>query len=213
MAQLSDAAEKLEALSIRKPAMPTGAFDMLAPLCRCVYSRVICSTAKLLQQNRSPSASSGGSGSVLGGKGGGMASRAPSKGGLARSPSASATGPPPYSSGAGAASAAATSKRTPPPPPNKPKPGAASGKSYVVALYDYTATVSCHFLSSCLPPTDCADRFARPMVTYLSAPGIVSRWSRGPRAPRTGGRESSTVYKEYFPGEHPISHQSVEWTD
>lgn len=150
VAQLSDAAEKLEALSIRKPAMPTGAFDTLAPLCRCVYSRVICSTAKLLQQNRSPSTSSGGSGSVLGGKGGGMASRAPSKGGLARSPSASATGPPPYSSGAGAASAAATSKRTPPPPPNKPKPGAASGKSYVVALYDYTATVSCRFLHVCL---------------------------------------------------------------
>lgn len=37
---------------------------------------------------------------------------------------------------------AAAGKRAPPPPPTKPKPGAAAGKSYVTALYDYAATVS-----------------------------------------------------------------------
>lgn len=117
---LTDAAERMEELSIRKPAQ--------------------ASARVLTQAGRSASLSSQGSGSNAG-KAGGLAAGAPSRGGLGRSPStATATSPPPYA-GAGAA-AGATKKAPPPPPPTKPKPGAAAvaPKDYVVALYDYAAT-------------------------------------------------------------------------
>ena len=119
--QLNDAAEKLEALTIRKPAMPS---------------------ARLLQQQRANSGSYTSSLSPSGSVNKGLAAGAPSKGGmgLGRSTSSStAQSPPAYSAG-GATSAAAGAKRPPPPPPMKPKPGAAAAVQHVVALYDYTAT-------------------------------------------------------------------------
>ena len=112
--QLTDAAERLEELTIRKPAQA---------------SARILSTA-----GRQNSFNSTGSGSRAGG---GLAAGAPSKtGGLGRSTS-SAASPPAYSGGS---SSAATKKAPPPPPPNKPKPGSLAPKDYVVGLYDYAAT-------------------------------------------------------------------------
>lgn len=126
---LTDAAERMEELSIRKPAQ--------------------ASARVLTQAGRSPSLS-GGAGGAAGGKPGvgGLAAGAPSRtGGLGRSPStatatsasSSTMSPPPYASGAGGG---VTKKAPPPPPPTKPKPGAAAvaPKDYVVALYDYAAT-------------------------------------------------------------------------
>lgn len=116
---LTDAAERMEELSIRKPAQ--------------------ASARVLTQAGRSASLSSQGSGANAG-KAGGLAAGAPSRGGtLGRSPS-TATSPPPYA-GAGV-SGSTTKKAPPPPPPTKPKPGASAvaPKDYVVALYDYTAT-------------------------------------------------------------------------
>ncbi len=117
MSQLTDASERLEALSIRRGAMPS---------------------AKILAQNRA----SGGSGglSPSGSRIGGLAGGAPSRSGsLLSSGSGTHAAPPAYSPVTGAAAGAA-GKRAPPPPPSKPKPGAAPARSYVVALYDYTAT-------------------------------------------------------------------------
>ena len=116
VAQLHDAAERLEALTIRKPAMPT---------------------ARVLQQYRATS----GSASPASSQKAGLAGGAPSKGGLGlgRSPSSTSAKPPPAYSPSGGAAAAAV-KRAPPPPPVKPKPGAAVAVQHVVALYDYTAT-------------------------------------------------------------------------
>jgi amphiphysin len=117
VSQLSDATDKLEALTIRKPAMPS---------------------ARLLQlqrgaQGMSPTGSE---------KSAGLAGGAPSKTGigLGRSASGSKTSAPPAYTAGGAAAAAADAKRPPPPPPMKPKPGAATAVQHVVALYDYTAT-------------------------------------------------------------------------
>ncbi|KAN0062604.1 BAR adaptor protein Hob1 [Thecaphora frezii] len=131
LSQLTDAAEKLEALSIRKPVGPS---------------------ARILAQHRSASGA-GSLGGSAGGRGGALAVGAPSRsGGLNRQASTSSTpssfaspSPPSYSpsvtstAATSATTNAATGKRPPPPPPLKPKPGAAP-KSYVVALYDYTAT-------------------------------------------------------------------------
>ncbi|CAO1616996.1 unnamed protein product [Parajaminaea phylloscopi] len=112
---LTDAAERLEELSIRKPATAS--------------ARVLATAG------RSPSISSAGSSA----RAGGLAAGAPSKGGsLGRAPSVTSSGSaglPSYS----ASSSAATKKAPPPPPPTKPKPGAAVRKDYVVALYDYAA--------------------------------------------------------------------------
>jgi amphiphysin len=110
--QLNDAVEKLDALTIRKPSVPS---------------------ARILQQART---SGGGSNPTS------PTSSRMSGPGLGRSTSAVKSPPPYSSSGAGAAAAAATSagvKRPPPPPPAKPKPGAAAAVQHVVALYDYTA--------------------------------------------------------------------------
>jgi len=130
--QLGDAQERLEALSIRKPAMAS--------------ARVL-GTA---QRQGSLSSTTSGNAST------GLAAGAPSRGGsLYRAtapPSASSTlagasqAPPAYtpsSAGSSLASAAGT-KRAPPPPPIKPKPGAPAEKpkDYVVALYDYVAAAS-----------------------------------------------------------------------
>ncbi|UZJ53149.1 hypothetical protein CBS101457_002469 [Exobasidium rhododendri] len=117
--QLNDAAERLDALTIRKPPMPT---------------------VKLLQQGRVSSGTPISPTSSL--SKGGMAAGAPSKGGMGlnrSSSSATAQSPPAYTAG-GAASAAADGKRPPPPPPMKPKPKAETAVQYVVALYDYNAT-------------------------------------------------------------------------
>lgn len=119
VAQLNDAAERLEALSIRKPAAPS---------------------ARILQQNRGASGSLGSPSGSVKSAGGGLASGAPSKGGLGRASSTSSgatAAPPAYSTG-GAAGPAATGKRAPPPIPGKPA-SAAPPVSYVIALYDYTA--------------------------------------------------------------------------
>ncbi|GAK63595.1 hob1p [Moesziomyces antarcticus] len=115
MAQLTDAAERLENLTIRRGAMPT---------------------AKILAQNRA----SGGGLSPSGSRIGGLAAGAPSRSGsiLSSHSNAAAAAPPAYSP-TSAAAAGGVAKRPPPPPPIKPKPGAAP-RSYVVALYDYTAT-------------------------------------------------------------------------
>ncbi|EST07706.1 Src homology-3 domain protein [Kalmanozyma brasiliensis GHG001] len=112
MAQLTDASERLENLSIRRGAMPS---------------------AKILAQNRASSGSGGlsPSGSRIGGLAGGAPSRS---GSILSTGSAGHTAPPAYSTGAATGSAVA--KRAPPPPPGK-KP--APAKTYVVALYDYTA--------------------------------------------------------------------------
>lgn len=115
MAQLTDAAEQLENLSIRRGAVPS---------------------AKILAQNRHSSGGLSPSGSRLGG----LAAGAPSRSGSLLS-SSSAAAPPAYSAtSAAGASGGLAGKRAPPPPPTKPKPGAALAKNYVVALYDYTAT-------------------------------------------------------------------------
>lgn len=115
---LTDAAEKLEELSIRKPATAS--------------ARVLATAG------RTSSISSGGSGSKAGS---GLAAGAPSKGGpLGRTSSvtsSSSGGLPSYS--ASSSASAAGRKAPPPPPPTKPKPGAAPRKEYVVALYDYAA--------------------------------------------------------------------------
>lgn len=115
---LTDAAEKLEELSIRKPATAS--------------ARVLSTSGRGGLVSGSPSASSS--------RAGGLAAGAPSKGGLGRSGSSasSMTSPPPYGSSSSSASAAGR-KAPPPPPPTKPKPGAAAAKTYVVALYDYAA--------------------------------------------------------------------------
>lgn len=115
MSQLTDASERLEALSIRRGAMPS---------------------AKILAQNRASGGSLSPSGSRIGGLAGGAPSRS---GSLLSSGSGRHAAPPAYSPVTGAAAGAA-GKRAPPPPPTKPKPGAAPARSYVVALYDYTAT-------------------------------------------------------------------------
>ncbi|EPQ28487.1 uncharacterized protein PFL1_03790 [Pseudozyma flocculosa PF-1] len=142
LSQLTDAAERLDALSIRKPVGPS---------------------ARILAANRSSSSTA----SLAGGRaaGGGLAAGAPSRSGTlnrqmstssstvsspasasrASMGAAAAAAPPPSYSPASpgsttaAASSAAAGKRPPPPPPLKPKPGMAP-KDYVVALYDYTAT-------------------------------------------------------------------------
>ncbi|KAJ9478175.1 Reduced viability upon starvation protein 167 [Pseudozyma hubeiensis] len=117
MAQLTDAAERLENLTIRRGAVPS---------------------AKILAQNRVSSGGLSPSGSRIGGLGAG----APSRSGSILSTSSGSglhTAPPAYSS-TSTASAAVAGKRAPPPPPTKPKPGAALAKNYVVALYDYVAT-------------------------------------------------------------------------
>lgn len=110
VSQLNDASERLEALSIRKPAMPT---------------------ARLLQQARSSSGAGPGSPtSTLGSKA--SLGRSAS--------TASAAPPPSYSAGgASTAAAAATTKRAPPPIPGKPAAAAKPAVQYVVALYDYAA--------------------------------------------------------------------------
>ncbi|CBQ71967.1 related to RVS167-BAR adaptor protein [Sporisorium reilianum SRZ2] len=113
MAQLTDAADRLENLSIRRGAVPS---------------------ARILAQNRASGGSSGGlspSGSRLSG----LAAGAPSRTG-----SLGHSAPPAYSPTTTAASAGVAGKRAPPPPPTKPKPGAVAAKTYVVALYDYAAT-------------------------------------------------------------------------
>ena len=123
MQQLTDASERLEALTIRKGAMPT---------------------ARILASNRSASGSSS-SGKL----GGGLAAGAPSRTGtlLNRQSSVSspAAAPPAYTpspAGSTVGSTGVAGKRPPPPPPVKPKPAFSAPKNYVVALYDYTATVS-----------------------------------------------------------------------
>ncbi|CDS82184.1 related to RVS167-BAR adaptor protein [Sporisorium scitamineum] len=114
MAQLTDAADRLENLSIRRGAVPS---------------------AKILAQNRA-SAGSSGSLSPSGSHLSGLAAGAPS-----RSGSLGHTAPPAYSPTTSSTSTSvAAGKRAPPPPPTKPKPGAAPAKTFVVALYDYTAT-------------------------------------------------------------------------
>lgn len=107
--QLNDAVEKLDALSIRKPSVPS---------------------ARILQQARvsgsnptSPTGSKMSGSSAIGRSGSTVKSPPPYTSSGA---------------GVAAASAAGT-KRPPPPPPGKPKPGAAAAIQYVVALYDYTA--------------------------------------------------------------------------
>lgn len=120
MAQLTDAAERLDALSIRRGAMPS---------------------AKILAQNRPSSGGLSPSGSRISG---GLAAGAPSRSGSILGTSGASglhTAPPAYSpTSAAGASTSLAGKRAPPPPPTKPKPGAPLAKSYVVALYDYTAT-------------------------------------------------------------------------
>ncbi|PWN49557.1 BAR-domain-containing protein [Violaceomyces palustris] len=125
--QLTDAAERLEALTIRKGAPPS---------------------ARILAQNRQTSMSS--SGSV--GRAGGLSSGAPSRTGTLNrsstitssyrtaSPTSAEPAAPPAYTTATTTTNVAKGKRPPPPPPTKPKPGAIPPKSYVVALYDYTAT-------------------------------------------------------------------------
>ncbi|PWN32395.1 BAR-domain-containing protein [Meira miltonrushii] len=110
VSQLNDASERLEALTIRKPAMPS---------------------ARLLQQARSSSgAGSGSPTSTLGSKA--SLGRSAS--------TTSAAPPPSYSAGgASTAAAAATTKRAPPPIPGKPGVAAKPAIQYVVALYDYAA--------------------------------------------------------------------------
>ncbi|PWZ00514.1 BAR-domain-containing protein [Testicularia cyperi] len=121
MSQLTDAAERLEALSIRRGAPPS---------------------AKILAQNRSSSGGLSPSGSRLSGLAANAPSRTGSIGPGSGFASTSAAVPPPaYSTGAATTTASTgIAKRPPPPPPTKPKPGMAPPKSYVVALYDYTAT-------------------------------------------------------------------------
>lgn len=124
MAQLTDASERLEALTIRRGAVPS---------------------AKILAENRR---SSGGPLSPSGSRiGSGLGAGAPSRTGSVLSTSsrnsAGGAGLPPPAYGAStssAAAAAATMKRPPPPPPIKPKPGMSPPRNYVVALYDYAAT-------------------------------------------------------------------------
>lgn len=117
---LTDAAERMEELSIRKPAQAS--------------ARVLSGAGRGM----------GGSGlsSPSGSRAGGLAAGAPSKGGvLGRTSSMSTTSsggqaPPAYGAGGGAA---AGRKAPPPPPPTKPKSGASPAPQYVTALYDYTA--------------------------------------------------------------------------
>ncbi|SNX83123.1 related to RVS167 - BAR adaptor protein [Melanopsichium pennsylvanicum] len=117
MNQLTDASERLENLTIRRGAVPS---------------------AKILAQNRA----SGGSGglSPSGSRFSGLAAGAPGRSGSilsSHSPSAAAA-PPAYAPTS--ASTGVVGKRAPPPPPTKPKPGMSPSKTFVVALYDYTAT-------------------------------------------------------------------------
>lgn len=110
---LTDAAEKLEELSIRKPATAS--------------ARVLATAGK------SSSISSSGSSRPVS-----LAVGAPSKGGSLDRVASTATSPiaglPSYS-----ASSNVARKAPPPPPPTKPKPGAAAKKDFVIALYDYDA--------------------------------------------------------------------------
>ncbi|KAK0534914.1 BAR adaptor protein Hob1 [Tilletia horrida] len=138
--QLGDALERLEALSIRRPAMAS--------------ARVLGSTQR---QNSILSTGSGEGGSAAGGRAStGLAAGAPSRTGslyarttapppsAAAASSSSAAAPPPAYTPSSSVSAAG-SKRAPPPPPTKPKPGAATAekpKDIVVALYDYVAAAS-----------------------------------------------------------------------
>ncbi|KAJ1027306.1 hypothetical protein NDA18_003315 [Ustilago nuda] len=120
MSQLTDAAERLENLTIRRGAVPS---------------------AKVLAQNRT----SGGGLSPSGSRLSGLAAGAPSRSGsiLSSHSTSAAAVPPPYSpttAAAGGAGLGAAGKRAPPPPPIKPKPGMAPARTYVIALYDYTAT-------------------------------------------------------------------------
>ncbi|KAK0557436.1 BAR adaptor protein Hob1 [Tilletia horrida] len=136
--QLGDTLERLEALSIRKPAMAS--------------ARVLGTASR---QSSILTTASGGA------AGGGLAANAPSRTGslynrTAAPPPAAASAsttsprsvaaPPAYtpSATAGSSLASAGSKRAPPPPPTKPKPGAAAEKpkDYVIALYDYVAAAS-----------------------------------------------------------------------
>ena len=110
MAQLTDAAEKLENLTIRRGAAPS---------------------AKILAQSRASNGGLSPSGSRIGGLGAGAPSRS---GSILSSTSSTQAAPPAYTA------TSVAGKRAPPPPPTKPKPGAVPAKSYVVALYDYTAT-------------------------------------------------------------------------
>lgn len=116
MSQLTDAAERLENLTIRRGAMPS---------------------AKILAQNRG---SGSGGLSPSGSRLGGLSAGAPSRSGSVLSSSSAAAAAPPAYSPTTAAAGGIAGKRAPPPPPTKPKPGMAPAKSYVVALYDYTAT-------------------------------------------------------------------------
>ncbi|KAE8225365.1 hypothetical protein CF319_g1883 [Tilletia indica] len=135
--QLGDALEKLEALSIRRPAMAS--------------ARVLGTTQRQNSILPSPTGSSGAAT--------GLAAGAPSRSGSlytknavpppfasSSSSSAAAAPPPAYSasSAGSAAAASASTKRAPPPPPTKPKPGMSAEKprDYVVALYDYVAAAS-----------------------------------------------------------------------
>ncbi|PWN20365.1 BAR-domain-containing protein [Microstroma glucosiphilum] len=111
---LTDAAERLEALTIRKPAAPS--------------ARVLTTAG------RTPGLNSSASSSKATGLAAGAPSRTGTLGSLGRTPSSSAA-PPSYS---GSPSSAAK-KAPPPPPPTKPKPGALAPRDYVIALYDYTA--------------------------------------------------------------------------
>ncbi|PWN42356.1 BAR-domain-containing protein [Ceraceosorus guamensis] len=113
--QLNDAAERLEALTIRKPTPPS---------------------ARVLQQARSGSSPA----SPPASRYAPPPKAAPTHNRVASASTASAAAPPAYTAGASSAtSSAAAGKRAPPPPPTKPKPGAAPGVTYVTALYDYTA--------------------------------------------------------------------------
>ncbi|CAD6889925.1 unnamed protein product [Tilletia controversa] len=140
--QLGDALERLEALSIRKPAMAS--------------ARVLGTTQRQ-SSILSTSTSAGSSGASSAATG--LAAGAPSRGGSlytrntalpsssSSSSSTAALPPPAYtpSTAGTSAAAAASTKRAPPPPPTKPKPGAAPAekpKEYVVALYDYVAAAS-----------------------------------------------------------------------
>lgn len=120
MSQLTDAADRLENLTIRRGAVPS---------------------AKILAQGRS---NAGGGLSPSGSRLSGLSAGAPSRTGsiLSSHSTSAAAAPPAYSSTATTAAAGSgiAGKRAPPPPPTKPKPGMGPAKTYVVALYDYTAT-------------------------------------------------------------------------
>lgn len=127
-AQLGDAAEQLEALTITKRYV---------------------STAKMLSQHRADTGSSPAS-SVAGGRpsgpsrtfSGSSSGSAAKPAAFRATPPSSHAAPPPYSAGSsgGGAAAAASGKRAPPPPPAaRPVPQPKPSIIYCTALYDFEA--------------------------------------------------------------------------